>query len=209
MPQECTETISVGCPGIRDAPCRGLCFFKVCANWDDIDGSDNIENLTITFETWTHPRPLVGTPEEVEAAAAGCSGNFNGGSGYVEYVDANGNRHRLDNDDYTQGTVNDFQALSDDDRDKMGEILEKGHCSEWTEADIDWYIDHSLTSMNGWDISWECQEHETGSGMSVSGLGAAGGDEIRSFEMDYTIDVSCHCGENRNTAKVKVELSGP
>jgi hypothetical protein len=189
----------------------GSCEFKVCARYDAIPGSNNIQNLRVTFEGSTRP-PIVLSleflSEILEGATRACDNNFNGGEGFVEYVDANGNRNRLDNNNYNTASQAVLAGLNAAGLQEVLRILDKGNCSNWTPQEVAWMIANTAPgNVGGWKIKWRCQSSEGGSGLSVTELEAQG--IVRSFTVDFIIMVTSRCAPARNEAVLIAQLSGP
>jgi hypothetical protein len=172
----------------------------------------DILNLLITFEGEVSPAPYT-SPEMLERSAAACRTSFNAGTGYIEYVDANGNRHRLDQAEVDRAL--DYLPGSPDPSiwERIQRILEK-RCTEWTADDLDFMLRNRYpTHLGGWVLRWVCQPLEGRSGMSVSDLRADYTGAIRSFELVFDIDVGCTClgsrGNRTNATKLFVRLKYP
>jgi hypothetical protein len=208
MPQICTPELRVRCPTGGD-DCLGDCVFRVCIKYDNIASSTNVTNLTVDFEARTDV-PLVLAPDKLEKAHQACGGNFNNGRGFVEYEDENGRTHRLDNETFEREYRRVVGAMTDADRVEARRIAQKGHCSNWTEDEKKWYREHVLPSQGGgFNIKWECQKNEPRYGMSVTQLSPTGNPKIRRFRAQFKIEVTCHCGGQRNQAELTVDLRGP
>ena len=208
MPEKCTDPLFLPCPGAQ-APCLGSCMFQVCARYDAIAGSTNVQNLRVTFEGGTHAPPLVASPADVEAAASACRENFNRGRGFVQYRDANGNNHELNSGNFDREWTAVQRRRTPAQRQEEQRIRAKGHCSNWTQAEIDWMIANVMPrSVDGWNITWRCQGAEPGSGLSVTELSTQ--DQIQFFWVDFSIDVTCVCpGAPANTGVLRANLRGP
>lgn len=211
MPSNCTDTVNLGCPAGPN--CNGTCQFKVCANWRIVGPpppNNNMQNLTVTFEGSTAANPLVGPPAELETAASGCAWNFNMGDGYVEYIDTNGNRHRLDRATFFRERRRLRRGLNARDGRECRRLHAKGHCPTWTPEERTWYLDNCLQkSTGGWDLTWKCQPNEPETGMSVTELKPTGNPQIRSFKLNFKIKVTCSCGAAKNEAILEMKVSEP
>ena len=209
MGTDCSNEVFVDCPG-DDPKCLGFCKFKVCANWTDAaPPSTLITDLVITFEGETDV-PLVLHPDLLEEAVADCDWNFNFGTGFIEYTDANGNKHKLTRPDVMAefGVVQ--GGLNAADRARLNAIIAQGHCKNWTEAERNWIIDNATpVSVNGWNLTWKCQNSEPRVGLSVSELTPTGNPQISGFVAEFEIDITCSCNGPPNEDVLKVKLSGP
>lgn len=206
MPSKCTEYQWVDCPS--GANCQGGCRFRICAHWTNVSFTPpRIKDLSITFEGETIADPLIATPAELETATQDCYWNINTGEGFVEYTTVNGNIHRLDRNNFFASF---FDDLSDNEKAEYRRINAKGHCRNWTQKERDRMFNHLLPqSIGGWKITYVCQSSEEGSGVSVKKLESDSTLEISGFNIDFTIDVTCHCDPDVNDAILVAKLSGP
>lgn len=206
MPELCTDWLKVDCPP-GGPHCRGVCLFRACARYDAIPDSTDIRNLVLVLEGQSVADPFT-DPELIATGARACKRNFNAGRGYLEYV-GDGTVHRLDNDALTDAA--NATPAGQADRDRRDRIRAQGHCEDWSEADRVWMAGHGFpTHVGGWNLTWDCQSTEGGSGMSVRQMQASHAGPIQSFDFAFEIDVSCFCGRlARNGGVLVVRLKYP
>ncbi|HKZ08504.1 MAG TPA: hypothetical protein VJU81_23760 [Methylomirabilota bacterium] len=170
----------------------------------------DILNLSVTFDGQVSSPPYT-DPALLAGSSAACRTTFNAGTGFVEYVDASGGRHRLDRAEVDAALDRISGSPDPSIWERIQRILEK-RCTEWTQEELDFMLqDRYPTHLGGWILRWECQELEGGSGMSVRDLRAGHDGAIRSFELNFDIDVTCVCLRNRRSAisKLFVRLKYP
>lgn len=209
MPELCTESFKLDCPG-QAPPCAGACLLRVCARYDTIPDSPHITNLTVTFHARPHAPPYTNAAL-LERAVAACRGGFNAGRGFIEYVDAAGNRHRLDQDSMSKAMEAHGQSLSAEDRDRRDRLVASGHCARWDARDRAWMTGTCCPPRaGGWNLRWGCQLVEGQTGLSIRELSADTEGPIQSFELDFVIDAVCACLRGPvNQAQMTVQLKYP
>jgi hypothetical protein len=187
--------IELSCPG-ADPSCVGTCTFAIRLSYDVDAVTSAVTNLKLRFD--------------VRCTGEVCRGSFDGGRGFIRYETVDGRTlvlHQVDlqfEEELRRDTLTPADAAT-------LQRLEQRRCHTWTPQEMDWWRAHAVpTSLNGWTLTWGCQQTEDGrSGMSVTEIQADQGARIRRFEVLFDILIHTACHGQRRSRAIQVREVGP
>lgn len=186
----------IACPQAA-AGCEGHCDFKIVTSYDVSPVDSTVSNLKLRFDH--------------SCQSERCTGSFDGGRGFLRYVTEDDRSFVFTVDGLRTEEEVRRQTLSPADQAELTRIETKGPCHTWTQAEVDWWRGHAVpTTLNGWQLRWECQQAEVGrGGMSITDVDADPAARIKRFQIVFDIQIHTACGGRRNRDLMQVRLEGP